>query len=179
MSESLSSFFKKERHEGFACDLLFRYQKRAICSKKFVVFTTVCFWQFSLFFPFLCPSAKQSDRERFAPVTILLLRSRKTSVSLKKPKSEFPTLLQIIFKTAAVILAVQQRLLSYNTCWWFLILGSENFSSPLHLPAPIVLVGSKSRGMLAFSADFLIGAGGTFYTCPGRKMIRGLTLSFC
>ena len=54
----------------------------------------------------------------------------------------------IRFKTTAAILAVVQRLLSYNTCRGFQLLRSDNFSWLLHLPGNIELVDSKSRGML-------------------------------
>ena len=62
---------------------------------------------------------------------------------------------QIIFKTAAAILVVVQRLLSYKTCRGFLILWLDNSSRLLHLPGLIVLAGSKSRGMLVLAGDFL------------------------
>ena len=45
---------------------------------------------------------------------------------------------QIIFKTAAANLAVEQRLLGYNTYRRFLILLSDNFYWLLHLPTPRV-----------------------------------------
>ena len=69
---------------------------------------------------------------------------------------------QIIFKTAAAIQAVVQHLLCYNTCRRFLILRSDSFSWLLHLPWPIILAGSKSRGMLLLAADFSTGAGRSF-----------------
>ena len=62
---------------------------------------------------------------------------------------------QIKVKTAAAILAVEQRLLSYNPCRGFLILRSDNFSRLLHLPEPIELVGSKSRGIALLAGKFL------------------------
>ena len=50
----------------------------------------------------------------------------------------------IRFKTTAAILAVVQRLLSYNTCWGFQLLPSDSFWL-LHLPGNIELAGRKSR----------------------------------
>ena len=57
--------------------------------------------------------------------------------------SEFPALLNTHqgSDTAAAILVIEQRLLSYNICHEFLILRSDNFSRLLHLPGLIVLVG--------------------------------------
>ena len=57
----------------------------------------------------------------------------------------------VIFKSAAAILAVEQRLLFRR----FLILRSDNSSRLLHLSGLIVLAGSKSRGMLLLARDFL------------------------
>ena len=62
---------------------------------------------------------------------------------------------EIKFKTAAVILAVEQHLLSYNTCRVFLILRLDTFSWILHLPGLIELTGSKSQGMLQLAGEFL------------------------
>ena len=52
---------------------------------------------------------------------------------------------QIRFKTTVAILAVEQRLLSYNTCRRFSILRSEIASWLLNLPAPSELVGRIAR----------------------------------
>ena len=62
---------------------------------------------------------------------------------------------EIRFKTAAMILAVEQHLLSYNTCRVFLILRFDNCSWILHLPGLIELTGSKSREMLQLAGEFL------------------------
>ena len=61
----------------------------------------------------------------------------------------------IRFKTAAAILAVGQRLLSYIACRGFMILQWDNSSRLLHLQGLIVLADSKSRGMLVLAGDFL------------------------
>ena len=63
-----------------------------------------------------------------------------------------------IFKTAAVILAVEQRLLSYNTCRRFLILRSDVASWLFHYTVysrhPLCWR-AVSRGMLLLAGDFL------------------------
>ena len=74
----------------------------------------------------------------------------------------------IRFKTAAVILAAVQRLLSYNPCRGFQLLRSEIFSWLFHLPGIIELAGSKSRGML-----LLTGEAHTDDTC--RDMFESFT----
>ena len=60
---------------------------------------------------------------------------------------------RIKFKTAGAILAVVQRLLSYNTCLGIQLLVSDIFSWLLHLLGTIELVGSKSRGMLLLTGQ--------------------------
>ena len=87
----------------------------------------------------------------------------------------------IKFKTAAAILAVGQRLLCYNTCRIFLILRSDNCSRLLHLPSPIVLAASKSRGMLLYTGRRLYSMKelNDYSTCRRRKIIPGLTPNFC
>ena len=62
---------------------------------------------------------------------------------------------QIIFKTAAAILAVPQRLLSFNTCRGFLILRSDNSYRLLHLPGNCFFI----KSMLSHSLGNLIFAG--------------------
>ena len=47
-----------------------------------------------------------------------------------------------------------QRLLSYNTCYGFQILRSDNFSWLLHLSGTIELEGSKSRGIVLLAGEF-------------------------
>ena len=59
----------------------------------------------------------------------------------------------IKFKTAAVILAVVHRLLSYNTSRGFQLLWSDIFSWLLHLPVTIELDSSKSRRMLLLTGE--------------------------
>ena len=59
----------------------------------------------------------------------------------------------IRFKTAAAILAVGQRLLSYIACRGFMILQWDNSSRLLHLQGLIVLADSKSRGMLLLTGE--------------------------
>ena len=87
--------------------------------------------------------------QSFQRVKLLLLHNAHSKRLLlgqepfSSPGADYPP--QIIFKTAAPILAVGQRLLSYNTCRRFLILRSDNFSWLLHLPGLIVLAGSKNR----------------------------------
>ena len=54
---------------------------------------------------------------------------------------------KIRFKTIAVILAVVQRLLSYNNCRGIQLLRSGNFSWLLHLPGKTEMAGSISRGL--------------------------------
>ena len=70
--------------------------------------------------------------QSFQRVKLLLLHNAHSKRLLlgqepfSSPGADYPP--QIIFKTAAPILAVGQRLLSYNTCRRFLILRSDNFS---------------------------------------------------
>ena len=56
---------------------------------------------------------------------------------------------QIIFKTAAVILAAEQRLLRYNTCQRFLILRLDNSSWLLHLSGLAVMSAVKAGDFLS------------------------------
>ena len=66
--------------------------------------------------------------------------------------------LQIRFKTTAANLARWNNaflVLSYNICCRLLIKRSENFSWQLHLPATILLAGSKNWGLLLLVGYFL------------------------
>ena len=64
---------------------------------------------------------------------------------------------QIRFKTAAAILAVVKRLVIYNLPQIpDLAVRELLLAVLLHLPALIVLAGSKCRGMLLLAADILI-----------------------
>ena len=84
------------------------------------------------------------------------------------PEADFS--LGIRFKTPAVILAVVQCLLSYNTCQGIQLLRSRN-SWLLHLPGKIELAGSNSRGhfLLIGEAHFFLcyKPNHTFETCQG------------
>ena len=80
VSEWLSSLFKKEQHEWFACDLTKSFSKMNNSLEKFIFFA--CFNSFSLLFPLLCPimnrshrsllscSLQNSDHKQIAPVAL-------------------------------------------------------------------------------------------------------------
>ena len=72
------------------------------------------------------------------------------------------------FKTGAAILAVEQRLLSYNTCCRFWILRSENFSWLLRLPAPIELTSSRAGECSYLPQIFQLELEGLLYL-PGKE----------
>ena len=73
--------------------------------------------------------------------------------------------------TTVAILAVGQRILSYNNCRGIQLLQSGNFSWLLHLPRKIELAGSSSPGhfLLTGEAQFrrCYKLNHTFDTCWG------------
>ena len=83
--------------------------------------------------------------QSFELVKLLLMHLAKGDVS-PPPGADYS--LRIRFKTTVAILAVVQRLLSYNTCCGFQLLRSDSFSWLLHLPGNIEFAGSKSRGRI-------------------------------
>ena len=111
-----------------------------------------------LFFVFIYSNIISS---KFDTVKLLLIHKQKLSVrpgTVLFPGAYYSP--GIRFKTTAAILAVGQRILSYDTCWGIQLLGSGNLSWLLHLPG----TAPTDRGS---SVSLCYKPNLTFDTCRG------------